>query len=183
VFRLIGDGAAGKADARVMGSRPPLRVCIGSESTDERADAGRRTRRGAAVGLIMLDVDDFKPVNDTSGHQQSDVVLRHVARVLRVSSREADTPARYGGEETVLAHTDLEGSQVIVERRRLAIADLRFPRIDQHGVLQVAANFVVTASADDDQCALITDADAARYGAKRHSARTERCGSDRRRQT
>jgi len=77
----------------------------------------------------MLDVDHFKAVNDTSGHQQSDIVLRHAARVLRDSARKADTAARYGGEKTllVLAHTDLEGSQVIVERRRLAIADLRFP--------------------------------------------------------
>src|SRR5207248_10173198 len=93
------------------------------------------------VGLIMLDIDDFKSVNDTFGHQQGDVVLKHVARVLRDTSREADTPARYGGEEMalVLPHTDLEGSYAIAERVRTAIADLRIPRLDQQGVLGITA--------------------------------------------
>ena len=54
---------------------------------------------GSRSGLVMLDIDDFKAVNDTYGHQQGDLVLREVARVLRESSREIDEPARYGGEE------------------------------------------------------------------------------------
>ena len=59
-----------------------------------------RTRRfGQELGLIMLDIDNFKRVNDTYGHLQGDMVLREVARVLRESSREIDEPARYGGEE------------------------------------------------------------------------------------
>ena len=53
-------------------------------------------RYGQPVGLIMLDIDNFKSVNDTYGHPQGDVVLKHVARVVRESSRDADTPARYG---------------------------------------------------------------------------------------
>ena len=51
----------------------------------------------------MLDIDNFKRVNDTYGHLQGDVVLREVARVLRESSREIDEPARYGGEEMAVA--------------------------------------------------------------------------------
>jgi diguanylate cyclase (GGDEF)-like protein len=60
----------------------------------------------------MIDIDDFKSVNDTYGHPHGDIVLEQVARVLRDSSREADAPARYGGEEMalILPHTDLEGS-------------------------------------------------------------------------
>ena len=52
---------------------------------------------------MMLDIDDFKKVNDTYGHQQGDSVLREVARVLRESSRDIDEPARYGGEELAVA--------------------------------------------------------------------------------
>ncbi len=72
------------------------------------------------VGLIMLDIDDFKSVNDTYGHQQGDVVLKRVARVVADSSREVDYPARYGGEEMalILPHTDLEGAYAIAERIR-----------------------------------------------------------------
>ena len=59
----------------------------------------RARRFGQPLGLVLLDIDDFKRVNDTYGHQQGDLVLREVARVLRESSREIDEPARYGGEE------------------------------------------------------------------------------------
>ena len=121
------------------------------------------------VGLIMLDIDDFKAVNDTYGHQQGDVVLRDVARVLRESSREPDTPARYGGEEMVLIlpHTDLEGAYAIAERVRDSIGGLRVPRLDQSGALRVTASLGVAASADGDKDALISDADTALYAAKR----------------
>ena len=73
----------------------------------ERARASTTT-----MGLIMLDIDNFKRVNDTYGHLQGDLVLREVARVLRESSREIDEPARYGGEEMAVAlpQTDLDGA-------------------------------------------------------------------------
>ncbi len=121
------------------------------------------------VGLIMLDIDDFKSVNDTYGHQQGDVVLKHVARVVRETSREADAPARYGGEEMalILPHTDLEGSYAIAERLRIAIERLRIPMLDQQGVLRVTASVGVAASSDGQKSALISDADSALYAAKR----------------
>jgi diguanylate cyclase (GGDEF)-like protein len=121
------------------------------------------------VGLIMLDLDDFKSINDTYGHQQGDVVLRHVARVLRDTSREADSPARYGGEEmaVILPHTDLGGAYAISERVRAAIEGLRIPRLDEDGTLRITASFGVAASAEGDKDALIADADAALYTAKR----------------
>ena len=121
------------------------------------------------IGLIMLDIDDFKSVNDGHGHQQGDVVLKHVARVLRDSSREPDTPARYGGEEMalILPHTDLEGAYAIAERIRSSIGSLRIPRLDHDGVLRVTASLGVAASSDGDKDALISDADMALYEAKR----------------
>ncbi len=121
------------------------------------------------VGLIMLDIDDFKAVNDTYGHQQGDVVLRHVAEALRETSREADTPARYGGEEMalILPHTDLDGAYAIAERLRTAVAALRIPRVDGGSVLRVTASVGVASSSEGIKDGLITNADAALYTAKR----------------
>jgi diguanylate cyclase (GGDEF)-like protein len=121
------------------------------------------------VGLIMLDIDNFKSINDTYGHQQGDVVLRRVARVLADSSREVDYPARYGGEEmaVILPHTDLEGAYAIAERIRTSIEAVRIPRMDKQGVLRVTASLGVAASSEGEKNALIAEADAALYEAKR----------------
>jgi diguanylate cyclase (GGDEF)-like protein len=122
-----------------------------------------------SVGLIMLDIDNFKSVNDTYGHQQGDVVLRRVARVLADSSREVDHLARYGGEElaVILPHTDLEGAYTIAERIRTAVESLRIPRIDDLGSLRITASVGVAASSEGDKDALIAEADTALYQAKR----------------
>jgi GGDEF domain-containing protein/HAMP domain-containing protein len=76
------------------------------------AEAAAARRFDQPLGLLMLDVDDFKRVNDTYGHQQGDLVLREVAAVLRDCSREVDEPARYGGEELAVAlqQPDLAGA-------------------------------------------------------------------------
>ena len=136
------------------------------------------------VGLIMLDIDNFKSVNDTYGHQQGDVVLRRVARVVADSSRDADFPARYGGEEMalILPHTDLEGAYAIAERVRTAVESLRIPRNDDAGVLRITASLGVAATTDGAKDALIADADAALYDAKRQGKnRTMRAAGSRQR--
>jgi diguanylate cyclase (GGDEF)-like protein len=121
------------------------------------------------LGLIMLDIDDFKSVNDTYGHQQGDVVLKRVARVLADNSREVDYPARYGGEElaVILPHTDLDGAYAIAERIRTSIEALRIPRMDKQGMLKITASLGVAASNEGQKDALIAEADAALYQAKR----------------
>jgi diguanylate cyclase (GGDEF)-like protein len=126
---------------------------------------------------VLLDIDDFKQVNDTYGHPQGDVVLREVARILRESSREIDEPARYGGEEMAVAlpQTDLEGAYVIAERIRVAVDALRIPRLDGGGTIGVTVSCGVAAAEDGDKVALIAAADAALYRAKRAGKnRTER---------
>jgi diguanylate cyclase (GGDEF)-like protein len=122
-----------------------------------------------SVGLIMIDIDNFKSVNDSYGHQQGDVVLREVARVLKETSRDVDAPARYGGEELalILPHTDLEGAYVIAERVRSAIEALRIPRLDGAGLLQITASLGVAAATAGGKDTLIADADGALYAAKR----------------
>ena len=112
------------------------------------AEVERAKRFGNDLGLVLIDIDDFKRVNDTYGHPQGDVVLREVARVLRESSREVDHPARYGGEElaAVLPGTDLEGAFNRAERVREQIAELRIPRLDGGGTLTITVSCGVAAA-------------------------------------
>ena len=135
------------------------------------AEIERCRRFSTDVGLIMLDIDDFKAVNDTYGHQQGDLVLQEVARVLRGLSRDVDSPARYGGEEmvVVLPQTDLAGSEAVAERMRAAIATLSIRRIDSDGVISATASFGVAALPESasSESSLIAAADAALYRAKR----------------
>jgi diguanylate cyclase (GGDEF)-like protein len=133
------------------------------------AEVEQVLRYGQGLSLIMIDLDDFKSVNDSCGHQQGDVVLREVARVLRESSRDADAPARYGGEELalILPHTDLDGAYAIAERVRTAIEALRVPRLDGGDPLQVTASLGVAAAGSGGKDTLIAEADGALYAAKR----------------
>jgi diguanylate cyclase (GGDEF)-like protein len=131
----------------------------------------RARRYDQEMGLIMLDIDNFKRVNDTYGHMQGDMVLREVARVLRQSSREIDEPARYGGEEMAVAlpQTDLEGAFRFAERVRRRIEALELPLLDGDGSLRVTASFGAASlsRAGGDKDALVAAADAALYRAKR----------------
>jgi diguanylate cyclase (GGDEF)-like protein len=133
------------------------------------AEVATAQRFEQPVGLLMIDIDNFKKVNDTYGHQQGDLVLREVARVLRDCSREIDEPARYGGEEMAVAlpQTDLEGAFTISERVRTAVEALAVPRLDGLGLLHVTVSCGVAASAGCDKDALVAAADAALYTAKR----------------
>jgi len=83
----------------------------------------REQRSGGESSLIMFDIDHFKPVNDTHGHQAGDEVIRKVAQLLKSMARETDFAGRYGGEEFVLLlpDTGAQGALGVAERLRKAL--------------------------------------------------------------
>jgi len=145
-------------------------------------DEVERARRfPEPVGLLMLDIDDFKLVNDRYGHLVGDEVLREVAGVLRAAAREIDLPARYGGEELalILPGADLDGAEQAAERVRRSIGDISIP-LDDGGAVRITASVGVAALGYGPTHAaeLVAEADAALYRAKRAGKnRTERSGA------
>lgn len=94
------------------------------EITLER-EVARSIRSGEPVSLVVLDIDNFKALNDTHGHPMGDHVLREVAAALQASSRDFDTTARYGGEEfvVILPGCGPEDALVSAERLHRCVAD------------------------------------------------------------
>ncbi len=143
----------------------------------------RSRRFEQPVSLVMLDIDNFKKVNDTYGHPAGDLVLKEVARILRELSREIDEPARYGGEElaVVLPGTDEEGAFQLAERVRTGIEALRLPiRTADDQPLRVTASFGVATHPDlsADARALVADADSALYEAKHAGKNRTVCATE-----
>ncbi|MGI8727940.1 MAG: diguanylate cyclase [Solirubrobacterales bacterium] len=131
----------------------------------------RRGRFGGPLSLILLDLDNFKSVNDDYGHLQGDEVLRMVASVLGNVSREVDLAARYGGEEFVMAlpRTPKKGAMEAAERVRTGIERATVSGIEGNRSIKVTASFGVATIPDDaeDTIGAIEAADRALYGAKR----------------
>ncbi|MBM4120839.1 MAG: GGDEF domain-containing protein [Nitrospira sp.] len=88
-------------------------------------------RRGQVLSLLVIDLDHFKLVNDTYGHQVGDLVLKTVAQTLHCSLKESDMLARYGGEEfiVVLPRTDSAGAITVGERLRANVAGLMLHKL------------------------------------------------------
>ncbi|MFP4070627.1 MAG: diguanylate cyclase [Desulfovibrionales bacterium] len=88
----------------------------------------RHQRQGETLTVLMLDLDHFKTINDTYGHQAGDMVLREVGRLLTSTLRESDYPARYGGEEfvVILPHTNEEQAWHLAQRIRRKLASMTF---------------------------------------------------------
>jgi diguanylate cyclase (GGDEF)-like protein len=127
-------------------------------------------RTGRPLALAIVDLDDFKAVNDTHGHLQGDLVLKSVAAVLRDISRASDEPARYGGEElaVILPSTDLDGAYTVAEAIRAAVENLKI-ELPNGGSLGVTVSVGVSAleGGVTDPASLIDAADVALYDAKR----------------
>ena len=122
------------------------------------------SRYGRPLSLVMLDLDHFKKVNDTHGHDAGDAVLKDLAELLRGTCRPSDLPCRWGGEEFVwlMPETNLADAQLAAERLRGAIESFDFQAIGT-----MTASFGVTSAIEDDEAKhLIKRADQALYAAK-----------------
>ncbi|MEK9167367.1 MAG: GGDEF domain-containing protein [Patescibacteria group bacterium] len=120
-----------------------------------------------ALSLVFVDVDHFKNVNDTYGHQAGDLALKTIAKILRENVREIDIVGRYGGEEMVigLIGANLQDARKIAEHLRVKIADTPVKFRDQ--IIIITASFGVAAlAADLNLDDLIRNADEALYRAK-----------------
>jgi diguanylate cyclase (GGDEF)-like protein len=109
-------------------------------------ECARCHRDARSVGIILLDLDHFKRINDTYGHFAGDTVLRETAASLRSNMRPYDQVGRYGGEEflVVLPNSDLEQARVQAERMRVKLNSK--PMSIEGEELYVSASFGVTAS-------------------------------------
>jgi len=133
----------------------------------------RSKRYGTPFSVVMMDVDDFKKLNDEYGHLMGDRVLRAIANVVKSQMRGVDTASRYGGEEIalILPRTDMVSAYNVGERIRAAIAELRVTTdADPPAVLSVTASLGIAsypetrAKNGED---LVRRADRALYRAKK----------------
>ena len=139
---------------------------------DRLAEAVDRAREtDAPVSLLMIDIDDFKKLNDTNGHPAGDEVLRRIGGLMACELHDHDLAARYGGEEfcVILPGSHVRGAAALAERLRQRVAESEFPVGPGGGTVRVtvsvgAAAFPRTA---DDMGGLVARADTALYAAKR----------------
>ena len=146
-----------------------------------RREFARSPRAGEAVGVVLADVDHFKSINDTFGHQVGDIVLTEIARRMAREMRSYECIGRYGGEEflAVLTDCNADGAYRLAERLRGAVADRPFEC--PSGKITVTASFGVASTAEirsATQETLVRIADAAMYRAKRAGRNRVECALD-----
>jgi len=127
----------------------------------------RCERTGAPLTLVLLDIDDFKQLNDRHGHAVGDGVLQRLSSVLIEETRDHDLVARYGGEEFVVlaADTDLEGGLALAEKLRTAVSEERFLVKGSITPLSLTVS-VGVALYHGDRSSFFQEADRALYEAK-----------------
>ena len=156
-----------------LASTDSLTTLLNKRSFEEAftRDLARAERQQQPISIVMLDLDRFKNINDTHGHQAGDDVLKQVGKRIKATLRTSDVAARYGGEEfiMILPQTNLNEARITAERVRVSIA--REPIDTCAGKLEVTASLGAASrrgkALREQGSALIANADAALYKAKR----------------
>ena len=139
----------------------------GLEEMFEKEKA-RADRHDAPFCVSLLDIDNFKKLNDSFGHNVGDEALIHLAKVCRDTLRPQDTVARYGGEEFIilLPETGLEDATVALTRLQRELTRRFFMHNNEKVLITFSAG-VTEMLADDNQTTVIKRADEAMYKAKK----------------
>jgi diguanylate cyclase (GGDEF)-like protein len=159
-----------QAQLREQAIRDPLTGLFNRRYLEETLgrEVARAGRAGSAIGVILMDVDDFKTINDTFGHEAGDLMLQAIAQRLRLQTRRSDVVCRHGGEEflAVLPGASVEITRQRAEQMRQALQALRVPHGDDE--LRTTLSFGVAAFPRHGQTAedVLRSADQALYLAK-----------------
>jgi diguanylate cyclase (GGDEF)-like protein len=140
------------------------------EKTLER-ELSRAIRHDGTLGILMIDVDSLKSINDRYGHGAGDVLLREIGAFLKLQTRTEDIPCRYGGDEfiIVLNESNIEGAYQRAQELQRGINELEFHYLDV--VLdnnQVSIGVACYPEHGDSVNRLLNCADTALYQAKNH---------------
>ncbi len=152
-----------------MSITDPLTDLFNRRYLNRRLDEewARSMRHKTPISIILADVDNFKSVNDTYGHDKGDEVLKSIGKIFKSSVRKEDLVARYGGEEfvAVLTDTDSEQAAILAERLREKAENTKYPWMGRAATLSIGvASFPETKVNNYEQ--LIQAADQAMYKAK-----------------
>ncbi len=133
-------------------------------------------RSGMRTALLFIDLDRFKPINDQHGHHVGDIVLREVAARLSTCVRGTDTVSRQGGDEFLIALTDMRGSDAAIQVANKVLAALNRPFMVDGQALTLSASIGIVICPDNGTAFedLLRKADTAMYGAKRAGGNTFR---------
>ncbi len=154
-----------------MAERDPLTGLYNRRSLNQRLreEFARAERYDREFSIIMMDIDNFKMVNDTYGHQTGDLVLAQVSDLIAKSLRKGDIPHRYGGEEFLIIATEtgIAGAKKCAERIRLSCEKGSFGKEKQAISMKISAGIACypreTVSTPEE---LLREADSALYKAK-----------------
>ncbi|MCI0994315.1 sensor domain-containing diguanylate cyclase [Pseudomonas corrugata] len=134
-----------------------------------KATYARHQRYGNNSSLVMFDIDHFKRVNDTYGHQAGDKVIEQVASLVREHVRDSDVAGRYGGEEfgVVLSDTDKAGARMFAERLRKAVEEMDVQYGDKVIRFTISLGVADLTQPSNSHADLIAWADEALYTSKK----------------
>ncbi len=169
-LRILARQVMSQLELNLQAIRDPLTGLYNRRQLDEtlRRELLRAGRNGSVVGIMVVDVDHFKRVNDTLGHEAGDAALRGIAQKLACSVREEDVACRAGGEEFVVILPGT-GGQALRQRAELIRSTIEQARISAGGSVSqvtVSVGLAMFPAHGKTEAELLRAADAALYAAK-----------------